>query len=348
MSNSNLINEHACHSISYSNSYSYEPGSRYHPLLKHSIALSAPQSRELQVNSPGLPNNNKPRKPNSQHQYAVKTTNKMADNNKRELKLSTSKDWNAWLSIVKAKAHGHDVWNLVDPSSITKPPNQPVKPIEPDLDAQQGTDFTEKHARYKVEMGKYKQLYKEYEKQKEGLVKVTDLILATISVANITYIQKVKVHPWDQLVALKARLAPTNAARSFELEQQYHRLAKGPSNRQNIDQWLDEYMKMYTLGKKASIAECTDERRVYRDFLLSIEKMAPTFAEMRQILAPAIPDHHAVLIIAIDDFRQHMRLKEAQKGKGASHSAFAADDVSKPSFKGKTQASRPCVCDLLH
>ena len=41
------------------------------------------------------------------------TLNTMSDD-KRELKLSQSKDWDAWLSVVRAKATGYQILDLVD------------------------------------------------------------------------------------------------------------------------------------------------------------------------------------------------------------------------------------------
>ena len=108
-------------------------------------------------------------------------------------------------------------------------------------------------------------------------------------------------------------------------------------------------MKMYILDVKIEIAECTDETRVYRDFLLGIEKLTSIFVEMRQILFAALIDHHATLIKDIDDFRQHMRLKEARKDTEFAHSHFAfATDDDKSSFKEKRQAPQACICELMH
>lgn len=276
---------------------------------------------------------------------------------KRELKLSQSKDWDAWLSVVRAKATGYKIWDLVDPSKSTKPKGK-EEPTKPDLDAMEGDNFTEKHARYKMHLTDYKRELQEQKEQEEAMAKIISFIYDTTSVTNLTYIQKVEIHPWDVLRALQARLAPSDSARSLDLEQQYYRLAKGPSNRQNVDNWLDDYIKMYTQAKEADIAEVTKPKRAYRDFLHAIENQAPTFAEVHEMAmstAPPETDYEALLFTVIEQYRHHARLKESKKGKSpASNSAFAADENKKPksgrnsSFRGEDQSPPPCVCGQKH
>ena len=205
----------------------------------------------------------------------------MKNNYKRELKLNTSKNWNLWFSIIKIKTHDQNVWNLINSFSIIKSLNQLIKFLKIDLKAQSNANFTKKHARYKIKLSKYKQQYKKYEKQKKDLTKITNFILIIINVINVTYIQKMKVHFWNQLIIFKTRFAFINVAQNFEFKQQYHCFVKKFSNRQNVDQWLDNYIKMYIFDVKTKITECINDKRVYRDFLLKIEKLTFIFVEMR-------------------------------------------------------------------
>ena len=278
---------------------------------------------------------------------------------KRELKLGSSKDWDAWLSVVRAKATGYSIWSLIDPSTETRPMGK-TEPTEPDIEAQAGADFNEKLARFKIASSKYKKALQDWKEQKDSMAKIISHIYDTTTVTNLSFIQTVEVHPWNVLRALKARLAPSDSARSLELEQQYNRMTKGPSNRQNIDAWLDDYLKMLTLAKQAKIAEVTDSKRAYRDFLHSIEKTAPTFAEVYELQLETVTDHEAQLIALIDVFRHHMRMKEARKGKGTiSNSAFVADEdkdsndrdssrTPTPSFRGHQHEHPSCYCGGKH
>ncbi|KAG6995781.1 hypothetical protein G7Y79_00042g078860 [Physcia stellaris] len=276
---------------------------------------------------------------------------------KRELKLSSSKDWDAWLSVVRAKATGYSIWDLIDPSKDTRPTGK-FEPVEPNLDAQQGVDFTEKHARYKIALSKYKKELQDWKEQKDSMAKIIDHIYSTTTVTNLIFIQSVEIHPWTVLRALKARLAPTDSARSLELEQEYNRLIKGPSNRQSIDVWIDDYLKMLALAKQAKIAEVTDSKRAYRDFLQAIDKTASTFAEVYLLQQDNVTNHETQLLTLIETFRHHMRLKEARRGKGTiSNSAFAADESKDTngrnssgtsSFRGQNQSRDPCICGKKH
>ena len=60
---------------------------------------------------------------------------------------------------------------------------------------------------------------------------------------------------------------------------------------------------MYIFSKKIGIIEYTNEKRVYRDFLLNIEKIAFIFVEMCQILFIVLTNYYVIFIIIIDNFR---------------------------------------------
>ncbi|KAG7007910.1 hypothetical protein G7Y79_00008g025480 [Physcia stellaris] len=233
---------------------------------------------------------------------------------KRKLKLSFFKNWDAWLSVVRAKVIEYSIWNLIDSFKDTRPTGK-FEPVESNLDEQQGADFNEKHARYKIASSRYKTELQDWKEQKQSMAKIIDHIYDTTTITNLSFIQFVEIHPWNVLRALKARLAPTDSARSLELEQQYNRMAKGPSNRQSIDAWLDEYLKMLALAKQTKIAEVTDSKRAYRDFLHAIDKIAPTFAEVQLLQLDTVTDHETQLLTLIETFRQHIRMKEVRKGR---------------------------------
>ena len=81
--------------------------------------------------------------------------------NRKELKLSQSKDWDAWLSVIRAKATGYEIWNIIDPARPIRSVGL-TEPEEPDLDEMEGADFAEKHARYKIRMTKHKRALQEW------------------------------------------------------------------------------------------------------------------------------------------------------------------------------------------
>lgn len=74
---------------------------------------------------------------------------------------------------------------------------------------------------YKVKLAKY-------ERQKEAFGELISFTQDTITAHNVTIIQKEEPHPWNIFRALKRRLAPSDETRSLEIEQEYHKLCKGP------------------------------------------------------------------------------------------------------------------------
>ena len=288
---------------------------------------------------------------------------------KRELKLGSSKDWDAWIAVIRGKATGYQVWDLIDPSKPTKPESLPA-PIKPtyNIPANENDPIDPNvEAICRLKDLRYKAEEKAYCKQQDSFAKLNDFIYDTITVNNTIYIQKTEPHPYYILRQLKQKLAPSDSARSLELERQYEKLRTGPSNRQNIEAWLDDWMHTYTLAKEYKIAEVVDTRRALRDFLLAIESHAPTLTAMYELMDVNTNDEETRLMEVVEKFRHHIRLREIKKSRPeASHSAFAADEHTddnknndnnkgkgkykgnKPSFRGKDAKPGPCFCELIH
>ena len=127
-------------------------------------------------------------------------------------------------------------------------------------------------------------------------------------------------------------------------------MTRGLFNRQNIDVWLNDYLKMFTLAKQAEIVEVIDSKCAYRDFLHAIEKTAFIFVEVYEFQLKVVMDHEVQLIVIIDTFRHHMRMKEARKERGTIfNSAFAVDKNKKTDgrsllFRGQKQKKFFCIC----
>jgi len=272
----------------------------------------------------------------------------MAEPKQYKLVLTSTKDWDPWLAVVRAKATSADVWDYINPTHNIKPIGS-IKPLEPDLDQQPGATIIEQSARFKIEYSKYKTRTAEFKEKKDAFAKLIAHIFDTVHPTNITFIEKEEVHPWDLLRALKARFAPSDQARALDLEQSYRRLTKGPSNRQGAEAWVDDYLKMYAQAKEARIAEVVDGARAYRDFLQAIEKLAPTFAQVYQVLVDDVTDYDQKLKAVIVKFRHHVRLEETKKGKGlATHSAFATSGQQSTTFRGEETPVPQCICGYTH
>ena len=84
----------------------------------------------------------------------VRTFNTMS-NTKREIKLRFSKNWDVWLSIVRAKISEYLIWKFIDSSKKTRSINK-FELIEFDLNIQLNDNFNEKFVKYKITSSKYK------------------------------------------------------------------------------------------------------------------------------------------------------------------------------------------------
>ena len=120
---------------------------------------------------------------------------------KKELKLSQSKDWDIWLSIVRVKVIDYQIWNLID-SSTEEKFKEKSELIKSNLNVMSDDIFTEQHVRFKIIQSDYKRKLQVQKKQKKTMRKIISFIYDIISVFNLIYIQKMKIHLWDVLRAL--------------------------------------------------------------------------------------------------------------------------------------------------
>lgn len=261
--------------------------------------------------------------------------------------LAKPADWDSWISFVRSRATNTRIWDLVDPSKETKP-EALTEPIEPIYMVPEDDSLFDKNAydAYKARKEIYKTKIARYERQEKAFGDLIIFIQDTIAAHNVIYIQKVEPHPWNLLNALKQRIAPSDEARSLELEQKYHQLCKGPLN-QNLETWLDEWTTTFTLATEYAIGEVTGTRPI-RDFLMAIRHKEPTFADTH--LVHLKDKSSGDLYELIEEFRQHIRLIQLSKpSKGEAHSAFATDaNNSKATYRGQATSPKPCVCGDTH
>ena len=287
----------------------------------------------------------------------------------QETKLITSKDWDAWLNVVKGKSTGYHVWGLVNPALDTKPESfpKPVKPVKPQHAADTAMALvTRDYADYKTDLSEYKADLAEWEKQQASFTKLIDFFYASVSKANAVYLEGCKeVHPWDYLRALKTKLAPSGPARKIALEKDYNRVKAGPGSRQSPEAWIDDQTHIVARAKDQGLAEATDDERLFRDFALAIESYAPTLSQVCQFGIIKLTNYVEALTEAEEQFRQFVRLYE--KKKTGSHTVFATGNTNnntdsntqnntanaksgetKPTYKGKTAEPAECLCGVKY
>ncbi|KAL8732572.1 MAG: hypothetical protein Q9181_003903 [Wetmoreana brouardii] len=132
-------------------------------------------------------------------------------------------------------------------------------------------------------------------------------------------------------------MASSRYTRLLELEQDYKRLSIGPSTRQNIEAWLDDWIQMYTLGKEYGLAEIVDTKRAYRDFLFAIEEQEPILAQIHLYKLEDTDDKEELLFKVIERLRYWIQVREIQKP------TAEADDQS-----AKQQYIPKCLCGRKH
>ena len=76
---------------------------------------------------------------------------------------------------------------------------------------------------------------------------------------------------------------------------------------------MNDYLKMFTLVKQTKIVEIINNKRVYKNFLHSIEKIAFIFVEIYELQLKKIIDHETKLFLLIEIFRHHIRMKKTRK-----------------------------------
>ena len=265
----------------------------------------------------------------------------------KKVVLAKPADWDDWISLIRSRAINNDIWHLVNPELPEKPQTLPEQEVPSFILPPAGQPIDRDALElYKIQNSLYKTQLGKYECQKKAFGDLISFIQETTSAQNITLIQKVEPYPWDLLRALKNRLAPSDEARSLEVEQSYHKLCKGPRS-QDLETWLDEWVTTYTKAKELGIFEVSGTRPI-RDFLMAARHRETSFADVQ--MARLDENRSNNLFDLIEKFRQHLRLQRLQQPASTknTHSAFSAH--SSPSFRGKqvSRPPKPCLCGDTH
>lgn len=161
---------------------------------------------------------------------------------------------------------------------------------------------------YRARMELYKVKLAKYERQKEAFGELISFAQVTTTAHNVTFIQKEEPHLWNILRALKRRFAPSDETRSLEIEQEYHKLCKGPGT-WKFESWSDEWTISVIETTGHGITEATGSGPV-RDILLAIRTNEPSFADARLVLLKHLGSDG--LHVLVKGFRQHLRRQQLQ------------------------------------
>lgn len=264
--------------------------------------------------------------------------------------LTKSKDWDTWISYIQMRAGLYHVWPLIDPNSPVKVPHlvKPSAPMRPIPTPNQPVD-SNVLTLYEINCELHEFMLSKYEKQQAGFREITKYIRNTISPANAIYIKKIEPHPYDILVALKKKLAPSDETRSLWIKTEYHNLCKGPQN-QEIYEWLDKWYECCDRAKEYGIGELSGYRSI-RDFLFAAKKIDPAYADF-QLTMMACSSTVMDVFDIIENFRHLIGLNHGY-GKRYSQFAFRVEEASKEenkkaSFRGREIEPSECICGKKH
>jgi hypothetical protein len=144
--------------------------------------------------------------------------------NTRKVILRKSADWDIWFSFVKIKAINHEVWELINSAieakqvEISKSTSSIMLIVESESLNKNAVEL------YKLECVSYTHRTTDYQNQKKTLIDLINYIQEIIIVDNVIYIRSIDSHSWNQLWALKKRLASTDSTRTMIIEAKYRQL----------------------------------------------------------------------------------------------------------------------------
>ena len=173
--------------------------------------------------------------------------------------LTTHADWDEWIEVIKTMARGKDIWEYVNPKTpkrslpILTPPELPtIQSISEDAESYSSLSATNREF-YRLERQSYHQDRTEYLETKKNLVNFCTRIQQLVSRQNLSITFKCDT-PYDMLVKLHDRFAPTDQTREQEMIARYHRLLKAPKGR-NLETWLQQWKKTYSDAVEMNLPE---------------------------------------------------------------------------------------------
>jgi hypothetical protein len=163
--------------------------------------------------------------------------------------LSSSKDYDDWIEVIKTAALEFDIWKYIDPSqpqaTLPTAPERPVPSMVsgPIINA---TDQTQREPRFSdLDADQREQLRwlnadyddnkRRYNKQTEALAKIRTRIQDTVDPMHFVYTKAPS--PYDVLVRLAKRFQLTDYAKKQELRTTWLGLQKS-TKVTDVDAWL--------------------------------------------------------------------------------------------------------------
>jgi hypothetical protein len=284
--------------------------------------------------------------------------------NTRKVILSKPADWDIWFSFVKAKAINHEVWELINSAieaksvEIPKSTSSIMPVVEPEGLNKNAVEL------YKLECASYTHRTADYQNQKKTLIDLINYIQKIIIVDNVIYIRSIDSHSWNQLRALKKRLASTDSTRTMIIETKYRQLCWGSTRYQDMKTYLTEWERTYIEAKKNNLFEISGNKAL-RDFLVSLAGRESQYSNAQLMILKNSNDD---LLGTIASFRQFIRMRETENHKLVVQryderklSAFSVENNQGSTFNEQPSQSagqsarsnenkekKSCLCESMH
>jgi hypothetical protein len=143
-------------------------------------------------------------------------------------------------------------------------------------------------------------------KKQKAISELVNFIQKTIIIENVIYIQDLS-HSYDQLRALKKRLASIDAARIMIIEVKYKHLC-WESRQQDMKIFLIQWERVYVEIKRYKLFEIS-ENKTLRNFLVFLSVRENQYFNVQLMILKSTDDDLLEIIIS---FRQYVRMRETK------------------------------------
>jgi hypothetical protein len=176
---------------------------------------------------------------------------------------------------------------------------------------------------YKLRLASYNNEMIEYQIQRRAMIVLIDYIHDTITSDNAIYIRIIESHSWNELRALRERLAPTNATRIMILKARYKKLSID-SESQDMKTYLTEWERVYSEATENKLFEISDNKAL-RNFFVSLTRRENQYFNT-QLMILKSTDSDLLDTIAL--FWHYIRMRDTENIQQVinNHNAFVAAD----------------------
>ena len=118
---------------------------------------------------------------------------------------------------------------------------------------------------------------------------------------------------------------------------------------------MNDYFQLYIKNKKHEIIKLTDLKKIYKNFLLTIEKIVFIFAKTYELnlykIITISMNYDIKFLNIVEKFRYHIRLKKVKKIKTTAFNSIfviVIDNTNKFIYKKEKSEQFKYICDLKH